>query len=115
MAVGLSFDDEFPGGALEPVDCGLGEEWVGHDRQPLARIAVGGQHCGRVVVALDADLVDVGCLGGVERLEGKVVNKEQIDSDELAHFGVVAGVESCRFESFVEFDIEIVSSLVFKS
>ena len=36
MAVGLSFDDEFPRGAFEPVHCGLGEEWVGHDREPFA-------------------------------------------------------------------------------
>ncbi len=76
LTVGLSFDDELPCGALEPVDGGLGKQWVGHDRQPLARVPVGGQHRGRLVVALDADLIDVGRLRGVEGLEGEVIDEE---------------------------------------
>jgi hypothetical protein len=74
LAVGLSFDDELPCCAFEPVDGGLGEEWVGHDRQPLTRVAVRGQHRCRLVVALNADLVDVGCFGGVERLKREVID-----------------------------------------
>jgi hypothetical protein len=45
------------------------------------------------MVSLHADLVDVGRLEHVERLEGEVVDQEQIDADELAHLLVVAGVE----------------------
>jgi len=52
---------------------------VGHDCEPLARVAVRGQHRRRPVVALDADLVDVGGLGGVERL------KSEVDDLGLAH------------------------------
>ena len=35
MAVGLAVEDEFVGGGLEPVDRGLGEQRVGHQREPL--------------------------------------------------------------------------------
>ena len=54
------------------------------------------------VVTFDAELVEVGGLGRVERLEREVVDEEQVDTDELAHLGVVAGVESCGLESLVE-------------
>ena len=57
MAVGLSFDDEFPCCAFEPVNCGLGEERVGHDCEPFNWFAVGGQNGCGVVVTFDADLV----------------------------------------------------------
>ena len=56
----------------------------------------------RGVVPLDAELVDVGRLRGVERLEGEVVDDEEIDTDELAHLGIVAGVETRRLQSLVQ-------------
>ena len=37
----------------------------------------------------------------VERLEGVVVDEEQVDTDELAHLGVVAGVETGCFQPLV--------------
>jgi hypothetical protein len=35
LAIGLAFDDELPCGALQPVDCGLGEEGICHEAQPF--------------------------------------------------------------------------------
>jgi MFS family permease len=61
-AVGLSFDDELPGGALQTIDGGLGEERIGHDRQPLNRVPVRGEHRGRFVVALNDKLIQIGRL-----------------------------------------------------
>jgi hypothetical protein len=55
------------GSGLEPVDGGLGEEGVGHQAEPLGRLAVGGDDGCRGAVAFDDELVDV---GGVERVEG---------------------------------------------
>ena len=103
LAVGLALDDELPRGALQPVDGGLGEQRVGHDGQPLARVPVRGQHGGRGVVALDDELVDVGGLGarrGLVRAKSSMI--EQVDADELAHLGVVAGVEAGRLQSLVQ-------------
>jgi hypothetical protein len=67
------------GGGLEPVDGGLGKQRVGHQPQPLHGLPIGGHHrrCGPV--ALDDQLVDVGSVEGVERLEGEVVHDEQVD------------------------------------
>ena len=76
-AVGLSFDDELPCRALQSVDGGLGKERVGHDRQPLNRVPVRGEHRGRRVVALDDKLVEIGRLGGIEGLEGEVVDESR--------------------------------------
>jgi len=41
-AVGVAFDDELVAGGGEPVDGGLGEQRVGHEREPFAGVAVGG-------------------------------------------------------------------------
>jgi len=45
-AVRLSFDDKLPDGVFQMVDGGLGEEQIGHDRQPLNRVPVRGEHRG---------------------------------------------------------------------
>jgi hypothetical protein len=37
VPVGLAVQDEFPGGGLEPVEGGLGEQSVGHQGQPFNR------------------------------------------------------------------------------
>src|SRR5215469_17174339 len=79
--VGLSFDDEFVGGGDEPVDGGLGEQRVGHHGQPFVGGAVGGHDGGGFLVAFDAQLVEVGGAGRVQRLEGEVVDDEQFDGD----------------------------------
>ena len=71
--VGLAFDDELVGGGGEPVDGGLGQERVGHHGQPFLGGPVGGHDRGAFAVALDAELVEVGGLGGVEGLEREVV------------------------------------------
>jgi hypothetical protein len=42
LAVGLTFDNEFPRRALEPVDDGLSEERIGQSGQPFARVTVRG-------------------------------------------------------------------------
>ena len=72
--VGLAVEDEFVGGGLEPVDGGLGEERVGHQPEPLDRLAVGGDDGGGGAVAFDDELVDVGGVEGVEGLEGEVID-----------------------------------------
>ena len=38
----------------------------------------------------------------VERLEGEVIEQEQVDADEFAHLLVVAGVEARRFQPLVQ-------------
>jgi len=82
-AVGLSFDDEFVGGGDQAVDGGLGEEGVGHHGQPFLGGAVGGDHGRGALVAFDAELVEVGGLGGVQRLEREVVQDQQLDPNAM--------------------------------
>src|SRR5438045_4231591 len=88
---GLAFDDQFVGGGGEPVDRGLGEQWAGHHGQPLLGGAVGGGHGGGPLVAVDAELVEVGGFCCVQRLEGEVVQDQQLDDGQAAHL-VVQGV-----------------------
>jgi hypothetical protein len=100
LPVGLAVEDELVGGGLEPVDGGLGEERVGHEREPLDWFAVRGDHCRRGAVTFDDELVDVGGVERVERLEREVVDDEQVDAEQLAHLDVVAVVEPRRAEPF---------------
>jgi hypothetical protein len=55
--VGLAVEDEFVGGGLQPVDCGLGEERVGHVAEPLDWFSVRGDDRGGGAVAFDDELV----------------------------------------------------------
>ena len=57
FAVGLAVEDEFVGSGLEAVDCGLGEERVGHQCEPFDRFTVRGGHRGGAAVAFDDELV----------------------------------------------------------
>ena len=70
-AVGVAFDDELVAGGGEPVDGGLGQERVGHEGQPFAGVAVGGDDGGGPAVAFGDDLVEVGGLGGVRGWRAK--------------------------------------------
>src|SRR6516162_180297 len=96
--VGLAVDDEFVGGGDEPVDGGLGQERVGHDRQPFLGGAVGGHYGGGPLVAFDADLVEVGGFGGAEGLEREVVQDQQLHPGQAAHLVVEGVVEAGGFE-----------------
>jgi len=58
------------------------------------RFAVGGHDGRRGAVAFDGELVDVGGVECVERLEREVVDDEQIHAQQLAHLGLVAVVEA---------------------
>jgi hypothetical protein len=49
-------------------------------------------------MTLHDDLVDVGGLHGVERLQRAVVDDEEVDTDEPAHLGLMAVVEARRLE-----------------
>src|SRR6185437_3653968 len=94
VPVGRAFDDEFVGGGGEAVDCGLGQERVGHHGEPFLGGAVGG-HDGRgFPVPFDAELVEVGGFGGVERGEREVVEDEQVDAGDAAHLDVEGVVEA---------------------
>jgi hypothetical protein len=86
--VGLAFDDQLVGGGGEPVDGGLGEQRVGHHGQPFLGCAVGGEHGRGALVAFDAELVEVGGLGGVQRLEREVIDLSGVDHVQLI---VIAG------------------------
>ena len=97
--VGFAVEDEFVGGGLEPVDGGLGEQGVGHQGEPFGWLAVGGRDGGGGAVPFDDELVGVGGVGCVHRLEAEVVEDQQVDVQELADFGVVAVVEPGGFES----------------
>jgi len=101
-AAGSAVDHELIGRGGETVDGRLGEELVGHDRQPLDRVAVGGDHRGCLAVALDLELVD---LRGVDRVHGGervVIEDQEVDADQLAHLGVVAGVEPRGLQALEE-------------
>ena len=112
--VGLALDDEFPGGGLQPVDRGLGEQGVGERGQPLIGSPVRGDHGGRFEVPLDRDLVEVGGLGGVVGLECEVIDDEDVDGDEAAQFGVVGVVEPSGLEAFEQpvgtFGVDLVAA-----
>ena len=43
-------------------------------------------------VTLDDQGVEVGRLGGVHGLEGKIIDYDEVGADQLAHLGVVGGV-----------------------
>jgi hypothetical protein len=75
-AVGVALDDQFVAGADEAVDGGLCQERVGHQGEPLVRLAVGGDDRGGLEVPFDDDLVEVGGLGGVQRLEAQVIHDQ---------------------------------------
>jgi hypothetical protein len=47
LPVGLAVQDEFVGGGLQSVDRGLREQPIGHQREPLNRLTVGGHDGGR--------------------------------------------------------------------
>jgi hypothetical protein len=112
--VGLAFDDQFPGGGLQAVDRGLGEQGVGERGEPLVGGAVGGEDGGGLEVSLDRDLVEVGGLGGVVGLEGEVIDEEDVDADEPAQFGVVGVVEAGGLEAFEQpvgtFGVDLVAA-----
>ena len=102
VPVGLAVEDQFVGGGLEPVDRGLGEQRVGHQGQPFGRFAVGGGDGGCGPVPFDDDLVDVGGVGGVHRLQAEVVQDQQVHPQEFADLLVVAVVEPGGLQPLVQ-------------
>src|SRR6266480_625308 len=90
-AVRVAFDYEFVAGGGEPVDGGLGQQRVGHEREPLTGVSVGSDHGGGFAVAFGDDLVEVGGLGRGEGLEREIIDDEQLDGGQAAVF-VVQGV-----------------------
>src|SRR5258708_17095101 len=93
-AVGVAFDDELVAGGGEPVDGGLGQERVGHEREPFAGVAVGGDDGGGPAVAFGDDLVEVGGLGGGEGLQGEIIDDAQLDGGQAAVLGFEGVVEA---------------------
>lgn len=61
-----------------------GRAMVGHQAQPLDRLTVRRHRCGGGPTPFDDQLVDVGGVGGVEGLQGEVVDDEQVDPQQLA-------------------------------
>jgi hypothetical protein len=80
LSVGLAVEDEFVGGGLEPVDCRLGEEGVGHLAEPFDGLTVRRDDGGGGPMAFDDQFVDVGGVEGIESLQGEVVDDEQVDA-----------------------------------
>ena len=80
----------------------MGEERVGHEGEPLDGVTVGGDDGGCVAVAFDDELVEVGGVGVVEAAEGEVIENEQVDTDQLAEFGVATVVEPGGAEALEE-------------
>ena len=73
LPVALALDDEFERGGLQPVERGLGEQWVGHHGQHLRRFPVRGDDGGGLPVAFHDEFVEVAGLLGAERVQGQVV------------------------------------------
>ena len=44
-------------------------------------------------MSLDDQLIDVGRIGAVERLQAEIVEDQQVHAEQLSHLGVVAVVE----------------------
>ncbi len=91
-------------GGGEPVDGGLGQQRVGHERQPFAGVAIGRDHGGGFPVSFGDDLVEVGGLGRGQGLEGKIVDDEQLDGGQapvLVVQGVVQAGGGQAFEELV--------------
>ena len=97
-AVGLAFDDEFVAGGDESVDGGLGEEWVAHDGDPFAGVAVRGDDGAGFLVAFDDQFVEVRGFGAVHGFEGEVVEDEYFDAGQGAHLGFDAVVQAGGLE-----------------
>lgn len=73
VAIGLSFQHQFVGGGLEPVDGRLGEERVGHEPEPLDGFPIRVDDGGGGSMSLHHKFIDVGSVGRVEGLEAEVV------------------------------------------
>jgi phosphotransferase system IIB component len=53
-------------------------------------------------MSLDDQLIDVGRIGAVERLQAEVVEDQQVHAEQLSHLGVVAVVEPGSLQAFEE-------------
>ena len=99
-AVRVTFDDELVAGGGEPVDGRLGQQRVGHEREPFAGVAVGGDHGGGPAVAFGDYLIKVGGLGRGEELKRKIIDDEQLDGGQAAVFVVQGVVQAGGGEAF---------------
>ena len=72
VPIAVAVEHELVGGGLQSVDRRLGEEGIGHEAEPLDGLPVRRGDGGRPAVAFDDQLVDVGGVEGVERLEAEV-------------------------------------------
>ncbi len=80
LPVGRAFDDQDVCCWGEPVNGGLGQEWLAHHGELLGGFAVGGADGRGFAVAFDDDFVEVAGLGGVEWAEREVVEDEQFNA-----------------------------------
>ena len=94
----LALDDEVVGGVLESIDGALREKHVVEHREPLGGVAVARDDHRAASGAFEEELIDVLALLLTHRLEGEVVDDEQIDRGERDHLRIARVVESTLFE-----------------
>ena len=77
-AEAVAGEDEDLGAVGQSVEARRGQEWIAEEVRPLGGRTVAGQQEAALLVALVDDIVEVFWRRGLERLETKVVQKEQV-------------------------------------
>jgi len=79
-SVARPVQDELVGGGLQPVDRGLRQEGVGHQRELLDRFPVRRGDGGGFAVSFYDEFIDVSGVEAVHRLQREIVEDEQLDA-----------------------------------
>ena len=92
-AIRFALDDEVVGVAGEAIDGALRAHGIGKGREPFVRAAIRGDDDRAGAIALEEQVVEVATLDGIEDVDGKVVEDEEVDGDEFPQLGFVAVIE----------------------
>ena len=99
-SIGFSLDDQVVGVAGEAIDGTLSADGIRKRGQPFVRPAIRGDDDGARAIALEEQVIEVATLDGVDDVDRKVVEDEEIDGDEFPQLGFVAVIESRMLERF---------------
>src|SRR2546427_4054814 len=99
-AIRLAVDDKIVGIAGKAIDGALRANRIGEGGEPFVRTAVRGHDDGACPIALEENLVQVAALGGVEGVDGEIVQNQEVDRNELAELGFVAVIQPRVLQRF---------------
>jgi hypothetical protein len=91
LAIALALDDDLVGVVSESIDSALGEEGILEEWDPFVDGAIARENRGGAPMAFEDHLVEVRRLLGVETAQPKVIDDEDIGSEQAAE-GLVGGV-----------------------